>query len=122
MGYEDDPEALMAELHAREAGRIKKPQLVHESWILQGSGEVTTGLGKGFSRSTANGSRQEGESTTLEEEAELVESQEHWYVSEEERADMEPELENVEGPAANEQKLQEACVVEGGLMEKSAEE
>ena len=35
---------------------------------------------------------------------------------------MEPELENVEGPAANEQELQEACVVEGGLMKKSAEE
>ena len=124
MGYEDDPKALLAELHTREAGWIKKRQLVHESWILQGSCEVTTGLRKGFSRSTANGSRQEGESTTLEEEAELVESQEHWYVPKEERADMELELENVpvEGPAANKQELQEACEVEGGLIEKSTEE
>ena len=79
-------------------------------------------MGKCISRSTANGSRQEGESTTLEEEAESVEYQEHWYVPEEERADMELELENVEGPAANKKELQEAYVVEGGLIEKSAEE
>ena len=110
IGYEDDHEALQAELNKREAIRNEIRRTANEAGLGKpgNSSNVSTGMVRVFSRSPAISVREE---SGLGEE-DLVESQEHWYVPQEEIASL------VVGDA---QVLDGACAVGGNLAEGSSE-
>ena len=114
IGYEDDHEALQAELNALEAGRNWNGRTTHESWTTK----VATGKVRVFSRSPAKGVR--GDSRLGEED--ISESQEHWYMAEEGKTDEESELGNAESLTADAEEGDGSCVVGGNLAEKSSKE
>lgn len=109
VGYEDDHEALHAELNALEAGRNAIRQTAHESWTTK----VATGRVRVFSRSPAKGLR--GDSGLG---GDLAESQDHWYEAGEGKTDTRRGLADAAGLTADVEELQAACLVEGNQAEK----
>jgi len=101
IGYEDDHEALQAELNALEAGRNSNSRTTHESWTTK----VVAGKVRVFSGSPEKGVG--GESRLGEKDT--YESQEHWYIAEEEKLDEECELGSAKGSTADAEEGDGSC-------------
>ena len=111
VGFEDDHEALQAELTAREVGRDARRQMAHASRVAKNDPRVSTGAARYHNGSPAGGIR--GASGLGEED--LAESQEHWFVPQEGGVDAEPLAEGAEG-------LDGVCMVGEDPTEESQEE
>jgi hypothetical protein len=110
IGYEDDHEALEAELNALETGRNWNGRTTHESWTTK----VATGKARVI-RSPAKGVRGLGEE-------DISESQEHWYIAEEGKTNEESDLENAESLTADAEEADGSCVVGGNMAGISSKE